>query len=256
MNEKELFKSFNGVTYSDEDIKEYRDLGNMTWEDLATISGAVRGKMGRKGIKECNQIVNSQLEEKEDVMGIIKIRNLKVIKATTVSSILGGTMGYSLDYGIFNTMYFTNRRIFFVDMNVINRPISDSSIKLDDILGIKFTSKEVKVIEDENGSQKIKLYTNRFKLFSLIFPWAWLLFLGILKLGGLNPVKMQAWELFTCILGISFLIGFLGVIKSIQDFIVDRIKIVLKNGYVWDILIASYDYKKCREFLEELSKKY
>lgn len=256
MEEKELFKSFNGINYSDEEIKEYINLGNMSSEDLSIISGAVRSKLGREGIKRSNKAVNKQLIQGEEVNCVVKVRNVKVIKALTLSSAVGGTMGYGLDYGIFNTMYFTDKRIFFVDQNVINSPMFYRNIREDEVLGIRFTNREIKIVNDEEGKPRISLYTNRFKIFALIQLLLWI----ILFIVSLNfKTTIRSFDIAGLLGGISvfsLIIGLIGILKWIQDMVLDRIKIVLKNGYVWDVLIASYDYEKCRKYLKKLSKKY
>ncbi|MGL4108931.1 hypothetical protein [Clostridium sp. LP20] len=254
MEEKELFKLFNGVTYSEEEISEYLELGDMSNEELGIISGAVRTEIGRKNIAEGNNIVKRQLEDEEQVKSIIKIRNIKVLNALTVSSFFGmTTLGAGLDYGVFDTMYFTDTRVFFVDSNVANKPLMDRNKDLDEIVGIRFTNKVVRLIKDEEGELKIKLCRNKFKILSIIYPIIMFLLFLVIKALDINieDIPLMSMGVF-----ISIPLAIWAVTKVIQDMFLDRIQIAFKDGYVWDILIASNHYKQCRDFLEKLSKRY
>ena len=253
MEEKELFKHFNGATYSEEEISEYLELGDMSNEELGIISGAVRTELGRKNIAEGNNIVKRQLEDGEQVKSIIKTRDIKVLMALTVSSFFGGTMGAGLDYGVFDTMYFTETRLFFVDSNVANKPLMDRYRDLDEIVGIRFTNKIVRLVKDEDGGLKIKLFRNKFKIFSIIYPIFMFLLLLVIRALDINIEDIPLMSIGICM---SIPLAIWAVTKVIQDIFLDRIQIAFKDGYVWDILIASNHYKQCRDFLEQLSKRY
>ena len=49
-----------------------------------------------------------------------------------MASVAGGTLGGSLQYGVFDDLFFTNKRIFFVDTNVINQELKHKFVKLED----------------------------------------------------------------------------------------------------------------------------
>lgn len=248
MDEKELFRSFNGITYSDEEVQEYMDLGNLSNEEISNISGAVRTQLGYGNIKKSNEIVLTELEEDEKVEKIVKTRNIRMLKAITISSLFGGTMGASMDYGIFDNMYFTNKKVYFVDTNVINQPLNHKSSDLSDILGIRFTNKAIKIVNDKNGEKSIKLVTDRFKLICIILSALFIGYMTYCKVVNIVPDGLIGMIAFGVIVWT--------ILKCIQDLWLDRVKIVMRDGYVWDILIASYDYKKCRDYLIKLSKKY
>lgn len=248
MEEKVLFKSFNGVSYSDEEVQEYMDLGNLTEYDIATISGAVQTKLGLSGIRRSNGIVSDELDEDEKVEKIVKVRDIRAIKVLTISSMFGGTMGASMDYKIFDNMYFTNKKLYFVDTNVVNQPLNNKSRELNDIIGIRFTSRDVKIIKEKNGELGIKLVANKFKMLSIIMSVLFAIYIGFGIAGVIEP------DFIISLFGAGVMLW--TILKVIQDLWLDRIKIAMKDGYVWDILIASYDYEKCRDYLVKLSKRY
>ena len=146
-----IIKSFNKINYKESEIQKYINLSEEEEEKYKRISGAVKSKFIIKNLKNISSGIEKELEDDEKIEKIIKVRNITAIYATTAASVAGGTLGGSLQYGVFDDLFFTNKRIFFVDTNVINEELKHKFVRLDDVLGILFTNKIViSKVSDKN----------------------------------------------------------------------------------------------------------
>lgn len=208
----------------------------------------MRERMLEKVSKEkSDKIIISKLDEDEQIEKSIDLRNISSLKLFTLASAFGGTMGNSMDYGICDSMYFTNKKVYFVNKNVGGEPLSDSSRDRDDILGIVFTNRKVKVKKDEHGNLGIRVTRDKFKLASIITTMLFVVY-------GITSVVTNTSDFKILVAGLF--IGIWTVAKCIQDLIVDRIKIVMKDGSVLDTILRSNDYDESRKYLEKISKSY
>ena len=120
-------------------------------------------------------------------------------------------------------------------------------MRLDDVLGILFTNKIVKVKEDENGFPKLVIKMNKVKIAAIIW--------SIIAIIGFFITRKLRIEF----LGILFTISGLGtiiysILKSIQDVTSEKFQIVLKDGFILKGLIGNDDYDECINYLKMLNK--
>ncbi|MDB2077139.1 hypothetical protein PMZ66_16095 [Clostridium paraputrificum] len=242
-----IIKSFNKINYKESEIQKYINLSEEEEEKYKRISGAVKSKFIINNLKNISSGIEKELEDDEKIEKIIKVRNITAIYATTAASVAGGTLGGSLQYGVFDDLFFTNKRIFFVDTNVINEELKHKFVRLDDVLGILFTNKIVKVKEDENGFPKLVIKMNKVKIAAIIW--------SIIAIIGFFITRKLRIEF----LGILFTISGLGtiiysILKSIQDVTYEKFQIVLKDGFILKGLIGNDDYDECINYLKMLNK--
>jgi len=248
MENKEFYKSLNGLEYSDEEIFEYENIGNFSFEELSRISGAVKIKYGIEQIRKLSNNVYNLLDEGEMVEKVVKTRDIVGI---TIITLLGGTTFKSNDFGVFNTLFFTNKRVFYGFSNYLNENLTSGWIENDNILGIKFTNKRVKVIKEKDNENKdsYKIKLSRWTP-ETIFSEVWLL-------ASIIGAIMQAGEpRYNRILLSLFLSIGLKLVLTFQHKYLDKFNIILKEGSNLQCLIASDDYFKCKAYLVKIANRY
>lgn len=243
-----IINSFNKINYKESEIEKYMNLQEEDEEKYKRISGAVKSKFIIDNLKKISNAIEKELEDDEKIEKIIKVRNITAIYATTVASVAGGTLGGPLQYGVFDDLFFTNKRIFFVDTNVINQELKHKFVKLEDVLGILFTNKVVKVKEDQNGFPKLVIKMNKVKIAAIIW--------SIIAIIGFFITRKLRIEF----LGILFAISGLGtiiysILKSIQDVTSEKFQLVLKDGFILKGLIGNDDYDECVKYLKGFNTK-
>lgn len=167
-------EDFNGFNYSEDEINKFNNINN---EEYKRISGAVKTRFAIEELKKTTDIIKLKLDDDAVIEKMVKVRDISSINSVTISSMLGGTIGASMDYGVFKNLYFTNKRIILADTNIANEYLLDGSIKIEEMLGFRFTNKRIKVIKDKNGEYKIEEKMQRrkvieiasFVIFTLIF---------------------------------------------------------------------------------------
>ena len=249
MDNKEFYTSLNGLKYSEDEIYEYENINNLTDQDLSRISGAVKIRYGLDGIKRFSKNVNDQLDEGEKIEKAIKVRDIQMIYLATLLSSTGVLTFKSNDIPIFNTLFFTNRRVFFGYSNYLNENLYSGWIENDSILGIKFTNKKVKVIKKSENIDRYKVKLSRWT-FGTIASELWILgsIIGILICSGSPEVGFYVFLLLNSLL--------LRVALAFQHRYLDKFYIIFNNGSPLQCLIASDDYFKCKAYLMKISKRY
>jgi len=247
MEEKDILKSLNGIDYSQDEIGEYLHLSDMNKDGLSQISGAVKTSLALSELNKINKNVFKVLEKGERLGKIIKIRNIKAINGITGASILGGTLFASFDYGVFNTIYFTNKRLIVIDTNVANSPLKYSFINKKDIIGIEFTTKVVSVVKDEQGEAKVKITKSKLKKVLRVIRLV--TFFGAVISFNLDNEPLCGYLVFQYMTSV-----FITFVKILNDAIINPVKMVIKDGTIYSMVIASDDYKKCYEYLSRMAK--
>ena len=246
MEEKDILNNLNGIEYSQEEIRQYLELADMEKEELSKISGVVKTNFALSEIYKINKNVLKILEKGECLEKIIKVRNIKAIDAITLSSILGLTMFGSSEFGVFDILYLTNRRLILVNTNVTNSPLKSVCIDKADIIALKFTTRVVRVVKDKQKEAKVKVETSKIK--KAVYIIALVSFFGGI---GLDIMGFEALS------GILYLFGFsvpIALAITLRDAITNPIKMAMKDGTVYSMLIASDDYKKCYEYFKDMAK--
>ena len=65
--------------------------------------------------------------------------------------------------------FITNKRIFFVNTNVINQELKHKFVELKDVLGIVFTNRVIKVRKDKLGNPNMIIKTSKMKIALIIW---------------------------------------------------------------------------------------
>ena len=243
-----IVKNFNYISYEESEVEKYMKLSEEDDENYKKISGVVKSKFAVDNLKKISNLIEKELYKGEKLEKIIKVRDIKAIEATTAASIAGGTLAGSLEYGVFNDLFITNKRIFFVNTNVINEEIKHKFLELKDVLGIVFTNKIVKVKKDKNGISKLAIKTSKIKIVSIIWSI-------ISVIGFFITKKMQIESLGIFFMSSGFVTTVYSILRLIEDFTSEKFQIVLKNGYILKGLVGNDDYKECVNYLKKLNKK-
>ncbi|MDD6794837.1 MAG: hypothetical protein PUE01_05435 [Clostridiaceae bacterium] len=243
-----IIRGFNDIKYSDSEVQRYIDLAEVDEERYKKISGSVRTRYAIDGLKKTSDMIVSELHSGEYINQIIKVRNIDYINAITVASSVGGTIGGSLDYGIFNTLYFTNERIFFPIQNVANQPLTMKYRDLKDILLIEFGDKEVRVKENDDGTISVKRRISFVYMGAILLELAFLANVCFHKFFGNTLQQVEGMIFGIIVLGIYL------AARTYQYFSIDRIQIIFKDGYRLNYLIASENYKECIKYLKKMMK--
>lgn len=243
-----IVKNFNYISYEESEVEKYMKLSEEDDEKYKKISGVVKSKFAVDNLKKLSNVIEKELYKGEKLEKIIKVRDIKAIEATTSASIVGGTLGGSLEYGVFDDLFITNKRIFFVNTNVINEELNHKFVELEDVLGIVFTNKIVKVKKEKNGILKLKIKTSKIKIALIIW--------SVISIIGFFVTKRLQIES----LGILFMVsGFVTILYSIlrliEDFTSEKFQIVLKNGYILKGIVGNDDYRACVNYLKRLNRK-
>lgn len=248
MDNSKFYKNLNEIEYSDKEVEEYISLCKISDEEIKKISGAVKTQYSIDGIKAGNKLVSDMLDKDEKIEKIIKIKDLHLITMLTVASALGGTIGKSNDYSVYNDLYFSNKRIFFVYDNYANQPITSEWINREDILGVKFTNKKLEVKKDKKGNN-VKL-KSKIKIISTIIYMLTAMF-TVLGVSDFIQYGLQSEDHL-----IAYTAAFVlcSICIYIKDKTLDGMQIVLKDGRVIYGLIGSDDYKECKKYLIKLGK--
>lgn len=248
MSDDNIIKALNDVSYTESEIEKYINLAEEDDKIYQSISGAMKSKFAVDNLKNVCLGVENELENDEKIEKIIKVRNIKAINAITVSSMAGGTMCYSLDYGVFDELFFTNKRILFANTNVINQELRQKFVKIEDILGIVFTNKVVKVEKDKNNSSKIRIRTSKIKIAAIIYS-----IISIIGFFVARELRIESLGIF--FMSTGFVTILYCILKSIEDKIANKFNIVLKDGTILNGIVGNNNYFECVTYLKDLDKK-
>lgn len=232
-------EDYNGFNYSENEINKFINLSD---EEYKKISGAVKTRFAIEGLKKTNRIIEEKLDDGEVIEKIVKARDISSIDAITISSMLGGTIGASMDYAVFKNLYFTNKRILLADTNVANEYLLDRSVNVEDILDIRFTNKHLKVMKNNEGVYQIK---ERMQTSKIIESVSFCVFTMIFIICYLKVIKGTA---ALCFIGqIVSVIAFL--ISIIREHTIDKVQLVSKDGTIYKMMIAGDKYKEIKDYM-------
>lgn len=155
MSDNELMNFFNEIDYTDEEVENYMSIAEKNKGEFNNVLDNVRTKLERNGLINTNHVIKLILKEGELLDGVVKVKDIKGLLGITVSSMTGGTIGKSNDYGVVNIFYFTNKRIIIVNSNYINDIQAYKSIYLDEIVAIAMTNKKPYLMEDKDNGVKV-----------------------------------------------------------------------------------------------------
>lgn len=233
-------EDFNGFNYSEDEINKFSNIND---EEYKRISGSVKTRFAIEELKKTTDIIKLKLDDDEVIEKMVKVRDISSINSVTISSMLGGTIGASMDYGVFKNLYFTNKRIILADTNIANEYLLDRSIKIEEMLGFRFTNKRIKVIKDKNGEYKIEEKMQRRKVIEIA---SFVIFTLIFIISYIKVIKGLA--VLNFIGQIITIIAFL--ISTIKEHTIDKIQLITKDGAVLEMLIAGDEYEKIKEYIK------
>ena len=251
MNDRQMFKSLNGIDHKDEDIKEYIDLDNISDKKISSITNDVKTKLAKEKFSEaCIHVKEKILERDEVIEKIIKATDSDILMTATVANLMINAPFMTGDGYSFNALLFcTNKRIIVVNANYYNRMQGIKIYNKEEIKEImlgEYVKKKYKYkfSLDYKKNKKTAILKLILRLFS-IFVISRLITLIVYKAtGGSQLIEGVFWVTSIAILSYLYLVN-----RRLES----ELLIEFSNGKFKDLLIRNLD---CDEIQEYLSNKY